>query len=81
MSNKTEQKLTAKKEQYNIRITTFVKGTTKNDFIDDCLKRGIGESQNAKQIIQLHYKIISVMPSFKGKEFSEIYKLILKGMV
>jgi len=72
MSEKTDRKQTLKKLSYNIRITTFVKGKTKNDFIDDCLHRSNGESQNAKQIIQLHYLILEKFPSLKGKEFNDI---------
>jgi hypothetical protein len=72
MSDKTDKKQQLKKLSYNIRITTFVKGKTKNDFLEDCLHRSNGESQNAKQIINLHYLIIEKYPSLRGKEFKDI---------
>lgn len=77
MSETTDSALTLKKLSYLVRVTTFIKGKTKNDFIEDCLLRSNGESQNAKHIIQLHYQLIEKMPQLKGKEFSDMLLLIL----
>lgn len=76
MSDKTDSKLELKKLSYLVRVTTFIKGNTKNDFINDCVMRSVGESQNAKQIIKLHYDLLNTIPELKGKEFCDMIKII-----
>lgn len=51
---------------------TRLSGKTKNDFIDDCLKRGLTESVVLRCIIELHY----ANKSYQNKEFEDILKIL-----
>lgn len=68
--------LEVKKQSFSIRVTTYLKGTVKNKFIDDCKKREINESKMAGEIIDFYYTIYSSMPNIHGKEMIEIKKII-----
>ena len=79
MSEKTELKLALKKASYMIRVTTFIKGNTKDEFINDCILRDLGEAQNAKEIIKFHFALLNKMPQLRGKEFKDMLSLINLG--
>lgn len=59
------------------RFTTSIMSKTKNDFIDDCLLRGVTESDVLRNIIKLHYDILQAYPQLKGQDFKDIKLFIL----
>lgn len=90
MSSKKEIFQKNKKENYKVvvttriekaRVTTRIKGSDKNKFLDDCIQRGKAESDVARSIINIYYDIIDSDPALKGKEFDEIKKNILKKLL
>lgn len=60
------------------QLKTSLMGKTKNDFIDDCILRGVTEAEVLRNIIKLHYEIINSLPHLRGKEFEEIKMIILR---
>lgn len=59
------------------QIKTTLMSKTKNDFIDDCLLRGVTESDVLRNIIKLHYDILQAYPQLKGQDFKDIKLFIL----
>lgn len=92
-SDKSIERLKLKRLSYQVIIKTRIDDTlinsatpqtkttlmskTKNDFIDDCLLRGVTESDVLRNIIKLHYDIITAYPQLKGKDFKDIKMFIL----
>jgi hypothetical protein len=72
------ERQTIKKERQHIKLYTSARGRTKNDFIEDCQRRGLAESEVLRQIVKLHYKMIEQFPGLKGKEFSDMVKVLAK---
>lgn len=72
--------LKLKRLKHQIRITTFINGRRKNDFINDCLKRNLHESNVAKNVVELYYTIMDLRPELKEKEFSEIKQYLIKAV-
>lgn len=68
--------LAQKKRLYLIRVTTFIKGSNKNKFIDDCTKRGVRESEMNRNILDIYYTIVELNPHIQSMEMVEIKKLI-----
>jgi hypothetical protein len=56
--------------------TSLMNGT-KNNFIDDCILRGVTESEVLRSIIKLHYEIVTAYPNLKGKDFKDIKLFLL----
>lgn len=71
------QHLNKKKDCYMIRVTTFIKGNTKNKFIEHCEKRNENESKVARHIFDVYYSMLHVYPELNGKEPNEIKKFII----
>lgn len=78
--------LIKKKESYSVkvtafvegmRVTTVVKGSVKNRFLDDCIKRECNESKMAATIIETYYSVLDVYPDLKEKEPNAIKKYII----
>lgn len=69
--------LKRKKESYLVKITTRLTGSTKNVFLDDCIRREFSEAEMARFIIGVYYSVIDVYPDLGGKEQSEIKKFII----
>jgi len=69
-----------KKNQFKIRITTFVQGDLKNSFMNDCIKRGITEADMARDIIQTYYDVIRLQGFLAEKEIPEIKNWIVKNI-
>lgn len=44
-----------KKEQYQIKVTTYIKGPLKDAFINDVLNSGLKEAELARKIIMDYY--------------------------
>lgn len=61
-----------KKDQFKIRVTTFIHGDLKNSFMCDCIKRGITEADMARDIIETYYTVIKLQPFLAEKEIPEI---------
>lgn len=76
-NDKKRNALIDKREQVKIRVTTYLSGTLKLAFTEDCLKRSRLESQVAKKIIETHYEIINSIPNGSRMEFIELKKYIL----
>lgn len=74
---KLHDELTKKKENYDVRVTTFLHGTNKDHFLNDCIRREFNESKMAQFIIDTYYSIISNQPVLMGKEPNEIKKFII----
>lgn len=68
--------LLVKKNCYMTRISGYVKGSNKNFFIDDTIKRGVTESQMVQHIVDVYYSIVTNIPDVKGKEMDELKKII-----
>jgi len=66
-----------KKEKFKIRVTTFIQGELKNNFMKDCIKRGITEADMARDIIATYYLVVNQKPDLIEKETSEIKKYII----
>ena len=64
--------LTDKKKAFKVKTTTYLKGSVKNRFFDDCIKREICESQMAAEIIESYYSIIAEEPTIHDKEITQI---------
>ena len=88
-TEKLQDELLKKKERYNIRVTTYVeglkittlvKGSVKNRFLDDCIKREFNESKMASAIIESYYCILDSSPQLKEKEIPEIKNWIIKNI-
>jgi len=73
-SNEDVQRL--KMLSYQVKATTYLKGNVKNDFMGDCILRGITEANLLREIVVLHYDIMKKY-SVEKKEFSDIKKLLL----
>jgi hypothetical protein len=78
--------LTEKKEKYGVRVTvyieemkvtTFIKGTLKTRFLDDCIKRECNESKMAGHIIDTYYSALAAIPDLKEKEPNAIKQFII----
>lgn len=65
-----------KRDQFKIRVTTFIQGDLKNHFINDCIKRGITEADLARDIIEIYYATIKMQPYLGEKEMTEVKKFI-----
>jgi len=44
-----------KKRNYQVMVTTYLKGKTKDAFMQDCIDREECEAKLAREIIQKHY--------------------------
>jgi hypothetical protein len=69
--------LVQKKQHYDIRVTAYIKGSVKDNFLNDCILRDFPESKMAASIIESYYKIINTYPDLKSKEPNEIQKFII----
>jgi len=78
ISNKNlHDALTDKKKCYAVRVTTFVRGTNKNKFLEDCIKREWNESKMCAQILDTYYSVIDIYPDLKEKEPNAIKQFII----
>lgn len=68
--------LLKKKENYNIRATTFLKGSIKNSFLDDCIKREFNESKMAAHVFEVYYSVVNEVPHLKDKEMVDVKNYI-----
>ncbi len=76
-TEKLHDALTSKKECYAIRVTTFVRGSTKNRFLEDCIKRECNESKMAAHVFATYYEVLDTFPNLKDKEPNAIKKFII----
>jgi len=70
--------LELKKQGYSLRVTSYIKGSVKNNFIDDCIRREYNESKMLGVIVDTYYSVINKYPDIKGKEPNEIKKFIME---
>lgn len=68
--------LNGKKEQFAIRVTSRIRGSIKNSFLEDCIKRELHESKMAAHIIEIYYSVVSEVPHLKDKEMIEVKNYI-----
>lgn len=61
-----------KRDKFKIRVTTFITGELKNNFMNDCIKRGITEADMARDIIETYYSVMSLNKFLCEKEIPEI---------
>lgn len=50
-----KDRLIKKGANYSIRVTTYIKGTKKSKFINDCLDKNLNESDMANHIFETYY--------------------------
>jgi hypothetical protein len=67
-------KLKNKLKLNTVKTTTYLTSKTKNSFLNDCLNRGVMESDLAREIIKTHYAILEQNNMKAGKPFCEIIK-------
>jgi hypothetical protein len=65
-----------KKEKFQIRVTTFLRGDLKNSFLNDCIKRGITEADLARDIMEIYYATMKLHPYMLEKEIPAIKNFI-----
>jgi hypothetical protein len=75
LENCQRQKLTL----VRVKTTTYLTGTAKTRFLNDCIKRGVLESELAREIIKFHYAYIDSNNITNHKEFCELYKTLIDG--
>ena len=61
-----------KRDNFKIRVTTFIQGDLKNALMSYCIKRGITEADLARDIIDVHYMTLRNAPQVAEKEIPEI---------
>ena len=76
-TDKLHDALMNKKECYAIRVTTFVRGSTKNRFLEDCIKRECNESKMAALVVATYYEVLDTFPNLKDKEPNAIKAWII----
>jgi hypothetical protein len=79
-TEKLHDALTSKKENYQIRVTAFIKGSVKERFLNDCIQRECNESKMNGYIIDTYYSVIDSFPSLRGQEPNEIKKFIINNI-
>jgi hypothetical protein len=68
-----------KQKSYKIKTVTYLSGTTKTKFLNDCLLREETECNVLRNIVDIHYSIINLHPELKDKEFKEIKTALTKN--
>jgi hypothetical protein len=68
----TKDEVREKMTRYKVRATAWLKGTLKNRFFLDCIKRNAPEGDYIRSVLELHYHIVDICPEFKNKTFFEI---------
>lgn len=58
------ERLIKKGADYKIRVTAYIKGTVKNNFIKDCLDKNMNEAQMSKHIFETYYFIQNEIKNF-----------------
>lgn len=71
MPQLTDEQIRNKMMAFKIKITSYLKGSLKNRFMLDCLKRNTYEGDIIRNIIELHYVVMDSTPELKGKTFYE----------
>ena len=72
--------LIQKKQCFAIKATTYLKGSVKNNFLDDCIKREMNESKMAAHVIESYYTIVKQNPHLIDKEIPEIKNWIISKL-
>lgn len=75
---KLEERHKEKIKMYTVKVTSYISGNTKNRFLNDCIIRGVTESDLTKEIIKLHYAVLDSHNIVEAKEFCELLKIIKK---
>lgn len=82
---KLQETLLAKKKKYSVRVTvklgeskatSFLKGSLKDLFLQDCIDRGIHEAAMLRVIIDSYYALAANVPEIYKQGSSEIKKYI-----
>ena len=73
-SNEDYQRL--KMLSYQVRATTALKGTVKNNFLLDCIDRNCREGELLRDIVKLHYQLIEQYDIKGSPAFKEILNRI-----
>ena len=70
------EELLKKKKHYSVKATSYLQGSIKNNFLDDCIKREWNESRMVKHIVDVYYHMTSAH-GLSEKEPNEIKKYII----
>lgn len=62
---------------FRVKVTTYIKGPLKNRFLEDCLRKKRLEVVVARNIFDLHYAILEVLPECGGMEFTALKQYII----
>ena len=63
---------------YQVKATTYLKGTVKNQFLNECIIRGGNEADTLRDIVTLHFEILDKLGFNKGSEYSDVLKMVTK---
>lgn len=63
---------------YQIKATTYLQGSAKNEFLNDSIKRDKNQSELLRDIVNLHYEIIKELNLNSCPEFDDVIKKISK---
>lgn len=64
---------------YQVKATTYLKGTVKNQFLNECIVRGGNEATTLRDIVTLHFEILDKIGASKGCEYSDVLKHVTKN--
>jgi hypothetical protein len=77
MADKSVKRILQKKNCIAMKVTTKVTGYAKEGFLNDCINKEMLETNVAKNILEIHYKLILPMiPRHEFMDFAEIKKVI-----
>lgn len=76
MAEKSLQNLLKKKDEFAMKVTTKICGSTKEKFVEDCINKECLETNAAKSILDIYYTIVPLIPNHKYMEFIEIKRYI-----
>ncbi len=74
--NRIDDRYEERKEMFSIKTSTELTGINKEYFLRDCFQRGWSDRKLLKNIVDLHYSIMSNRPEMQGKEMTEIKKML-----
>lgn len=57
---------------HRVKVTTRIRGTLKEDFFKDSIKRDLREGKLCEMILKIHYVLASEFPSIKALDYEDL---------